>query len=235
MICAEWWAYEILTLISGTQSQLILDTQSALYTTLNLTFMFPLGIGVAAGTLVGNALGSGNPVQAKRSAQASIASTWPLSIVFAGSILAMKSIWGHIFSTDPAITETISDMVPYVVLAIITDGGQGVASGIIRGSGHLMTGGILNLIAYYAIAVPIGSVCTYVLKMGNQGLFIAICSGSFFQCSALLTALYLFDWNKLSEEAENNPEFMNMDKAEEGQEEREIIDIEGSSVEPVNS
>jgi len=62
----------------------------------------------------------------------------------------------------------------------------------------LNTGGIINVIAFYIIAVPIGAVCTFHFKMANEGLWIAICSGSFFQCVALLFMLARQNWEELA-------------------------------------
>jgi Na+-driven multidrug efflux pump len=61
MLCAEWWGFEIHALIAGLKGTVALGAQSLILNTAQLAFMVPLGMGVAASTRVGNALGAGLP------------------------------------------------------------------------------------------------------------------------------------------------------------------------------
>lgn len=53
MQCVAWWAFEIMILLAGFISVDAIATQIIMLNTAFLIFMFPLGIQIAAATLVG--------------------------------------------------------------------------------------------------------------------------------------------------------------------------------------
>lgn len=54
-----WWAFDIFTLIASYMSATIIAAQTILRSIGLITFMLPVGISQACGTLVGNAVGEG--------------------------------------------------------------------------------------------------------------------------------------------------------------------------------
>ena len=65
MVCFEWWAFEILAILSGYIGVEALACEVIIINIVSFVFMMPLGISFAASSLVGNYLGQGNPRQAK--------------------------------------------------------------------------------------------------------------------------------------------------------------------------
>lgn len=61
MICLEYWAFEVLVLISELlpNPELEISTLPTCLTSSSLLYMIPFGIGAAASTRVGNELGAG--------------------------------------------------------------------------------------------------------------------------------------------------------------------------------
>ena len=66
MICSEWWAFEVLTILAGVIGVTELASQTILISILATMFMMPLGISEASGGLIGNCIGSGNVDLARR-------------------------------------------------------------------------------------------------------------------------------------------------------------------------
>jgi MATE family multidrug resistance protein len=52
-----WWAFDIFTLIASYMSKEVIAAQTILRAIGLLTFMLPVGISAACGTLIGNAIG----------------------------------------------------------------------------------------------------------------------------------------------------------------------------------
>jgi len=66
MLCSEWWAFEIITLMSG---YLGVNEQAVIVVLFNLSelvFLLMAGFQQAAGVVVGNSLGENRPGLAKR-------------------------------------------------------------------------------------------------------------------------------------------------------------------------
>jgi len=57
MVCAEWWAFEILSIFAGWITVEALDAHSVIVQFEYLTYMIPVGFALAASTRIGNALG----------------------------------------------------------------------------------------------------------------------------------------------------------------------------------
>jgi MATE family multidrug resistance protein len=54
-----WWAFDIFTLIASYMGPAIIAAQTSLRTLGLITFMLPVGIMSASGTLIGNSVGAG--------------------------------------------------------------------------------------------------------------------------------------------------------------------------------
>ena len=65
MLCLEWWAYEVMTLMSGYIGVKEQAAQIVLMNMIAFMFMFALGLSSAASTTVGHQIGRGDVVKAK--------------------------------------------------------------------------------------------------------------------------------------------------------------------------
>ena len=54
MMCAEWWAFEILSILAGILGVVELASQTINFNMIALLFMIPLGIQEAACAIIGN-------------------------------------------------------------------------------------------------------------------------------------------------------------------------------------
>ena len=58
MICAEWWAFEILTLLAGILGVTEQATQVLTFSMCATMFQIPMGIAEASCTIIGNEIGA---------------------------------------------------------------------------------------------------------------------------------------------------------------------------------
>ena len=66
MLCAKWWAFEVIVLMAGMLGVTDLAAISLCLNVYALLFRVPLGFSEAAGALIGNSIGSDNVPLAKR-------------------------------------------------------------------------------------------------------------------------------------------------------------------------
>lgn len=134
----------------------------------------PFGIGVAASARVGNMLGSRNAKGAARSANTA---AW-LSIVCGALVLAIlmgtRNHFAKIFNDDERVVKLTADVLPYVALFQIADGLNGSCGGSLRGMGRQNIGALVNIVAYYCGALPLGIWLAF-HGWGLPGLWVGQC------------------------------------------------------------
>ena len=81
-------------------------------------------------------------------------------------------------------------MLPFLAIFAFLDSIQGVCSGILRGTGQQKLGAVANLVAFYAIGLPMAWVVCFRLDFGVNGLLIGLSFGTLFQTCLLLYYIY---------------------------------------------
>ncbi|NWS21918.1 S47A2 protein, partial [Pachyramphus minor] len=108
MMCIEWWTFEIGSFLAGLLSVVELGAQSVIYELASAAYMVPLGISVAASVRVGNALGSGDVVQAKTSCMTALLCTGVFAVLVATLLGSLRGVVGYIFTNDKEIVNLVS-------------------------------------------------------------------------------------------------------------------------------
>lgn len=192
MICAEWWAYEVLTVFASILGAEAIDAQTIILQISVLVFMLPYGVGCASGSIVGNALGAGDVVLAKNSGTVALVLIFVVDILLAIFLVTIGPYCIAILTKNPDVIETTTDLLPFLALFMLMDGVQGVCSGILRGAGKQKFGSLLAFITYYGIGLPMAWLLTFTCKIGVAGLIMGIATGAFFQTLVLLSYVFLF-------------------------------------------
>ncbi|KAF9569921.1 hypothetical protein EC968_002446 [Mortierella alpina] len=196
MICTEWWAFEVVSLAASYLGTIALAAQSIVIQIGSLLFTIPFGISIAASNRVGNLIGEGDPQSAKIASRASLALAVIFGMVNSTMLLIFKERWGLLFSDDPDVVKTVAMVLPLVALFQISDGIAGVGGGVLRGVGLQHLGAVLNLVAYYLIAFPIGYVLTFKLGFGLKGLWSALCLALWMVSLGEVWVIMRTDWPK---------------------------------------
>jgi multidrug resistance protein, MATE family len=192
MICAEWWAYEILTIFASFISSAAISAQSILLQLIVILFMFPLGVSISVASIVGNSIGSESFQLAKSIGNLSFALVFVLDLLLSPLVYFYGISYTHIFTSDPLIIALCQRCLPLLCFQIFIDGFQAVGSGILRGAGRQSLGAIVNLIAFYLIALPLGWYLCFNQDLGIFGLFLGVCIGSISQTIAILCGVYYY-------------------------------------------
>ncbi len=155
------------------------------------TFMVPLGISSAAAVRVGQEVGRGNPLKAHLAG-------WSAILLGAGFMACTGLMFvtfpkpiARIFSPDPLVIRVGARLLLVAAAFQLFDGLQTVATGALRGSGDTRTPMLANLVAYWFIGLPAGSVLCFYFGWGALGIWIGLCAGLVLIGSALL-----WTWHK---------------------------------------
>jgi MATE family multidrug resistance protein len=122
----------------------------------SMTFMFPLGIGMAASMRLSKALGEG-----RRGALRPIGfGALGLSGLIMGTFAVVFAVGGRAiaaqFVHDPTVVALAARLLAVAALFQLFDGGQVVGSGILRGLSDVKVPAMITFVAYWLIAIPGG-------------------------------------------------------------------------------
>ena len=130
-----WWAFDIFTLIATYMDTAIIAAQTILRTLGLITFMLPVGIMSASGTLIGNSVGAGRADHAIIYYETSMKMGVALAIVQVLVLLLGKDLFVLLFTNQQAVGEQMMLAWPVLMVFVIFDTTQGISSSVIRGTG----------------------------------------------------------------------------------------------------
>jgi len=143
----------------------------------SLAFMIPLGLGAGTAVRVGNALGARDSRAARQAGWAGIASA---AVVMAGTglvfLLAPRLVL-RAYTTDQAVIEAGVPLIYCAAAFQLFDGVQAVATGALRGSGDTRTPLLVNLVAHWGLALPLGWALCFRWHYGIVGLWLGLALG----------------------------------------------------------
>jgi multidrug resistance protein, MATE family len=141
------------------------------------SFMIILGISAAGTIRVGHAFGKKNIHDVKRSGF--------LTTIFAASVMAcfgiifilFKDELPLIFTKNMQVVKIAASLLIIAAIFQISDGAQAAGLGILRGITDVRIPMIITFIAYWILALPIGYVLGFKIKMGVVGIWIGLLAG----------------------------------------------------------
>ncbi|MCB9664207.1 MAG: MATE family efflux transporter [Alphaproteobacteria bacterium] len=172
----EVGGFSLATIIVGWQGE---DAVAAHTVALNLSataFMVPLGISGAAATRVGNLIGAGQP--------------WTTAagtalLVGAGVMLGSATVFltvpellaGFWLGEAPEVLALAGRLLSVAAAFSVFDGCQVVGFGVLRGAGDTLLPTLANLVAFYALGLPLGAVLAGPLGWGAVGVWLGLTVG----------------------------------------------------------
>jgi len=179
MICLEWWSYEILNLVSGKIGIVALASNTIGINYANVIYLCCAGVGSASGTLVGNSIGEHKINNAKTYVAVGTGSTLLLMGILNSGLIFNKHFFARFFTTDPEVVHVLETLIYFVAMLELFDGTQGTLGRILFGMGLQNKASMINLVAYWAIMIPLGIIFGLYLEWDVYGIYSAcIISGS---------------------------------------------------------
>uniref|UniRef100_A0A4X1T1D7 Multidrug and toxin extrusion protein n=1 Tax=Sus scrofa TaxID=9823 RepID=A0A4X1T1D7_PIG len=198
MVCIEWWTFEVGTFLAG----LSRVQRKPVNSLANHVSRVPLGFGVAASVRVGNALGAGNPEQARHSGVTVLLCAGVCALVISTVLAALKDVVAYAFTRDKAIISLVSRVMPIFAPFHLFDALAGTSGGVLRGTGKQKMGAFSNAIGYYVFGFPLGVSLMFAAHHGIIGLWSGLTV-----CVSLQTLFYLVhiwrtDWTSAAQQAQ---------------------------------
>jgi putative MATE family efflux protein len=132
---------------------------------LAFTWIPGLGLSVAAATLVGNALGAGDPVSARRSGSVAARIGAAIALVLGVVFIASRVALAHVFTHDPAVVKALDPFILLLGVALPFLVTHFTLAGALRGAGDTLTPLWAAAIGNWVFRVPLGYVSSQVLHL----------------------------------------------------------------------
>ncbi|KAJ9084441.1 ethionine resistance protein [Entomophthora muscae] len=195
MICSEWWAFEIMSLMASYLGKDKLAAHSVVLSITNVTFSIAIGQSISASNRIGNLIGASMPNRARISSRCALALALMLPFISVFTLLGFGWQIGSLFSKDPEVVKCIMVIIPVVSAYQVFDSVGSVSSGILRGQGRQKIGAVANLFAFYVLAIPLAIYLTRVVGFGVEGLWIGTCVALGITSTTVAIFVLRSDWN----------------------------------------
>ncbi len=143
----------------------------------SMTFMVPLGVSMAAAVMVGNAVGRGDSVAARRYARAALYTGAGFMAATAGIFLTMPGLLARIYTSEPAVLLLAASLIPIAGVFQVFDGLQVVCVGILRGLGDTRAPMVVALVGFWLIGTPVSVLLGFATPLRAAGLWWGILAG----------------------------------------------------------
>jgi MATE family multidrug resistance protein len=167
----EMWVFTTAALIIGGMGTLQMSAHQIAISLASTSFMVPLGIGAAAATRVGNAIGRDDAAAARRSAG--------LALVLGALVMTVSAVafWiaprplAHVYTNDPEVIMAAAQLLPIAAFFQIFDGLQAVGCGVLRGAADTRVAAAINFFGYWVLGLPVGVWLGFRMGLGPRGMW----------------------------------------------------------------
>lgn len=207
VMMSEWVALEINFLAAGFATPNELAAYSITYQVFGFVWGFASGIIVLTSVFVGNAIGEGKPLLARRLAFMTILLVFCVTIVNGILLFLVNPYLPYLFTKDPEVADIYRRLMYIVLPYQMVDGFQSVVMGILRGCGLQKVGVVIITTAFCVVGVPLSFILFFHFEIGVKALWIGPFTGA--SCVGVPSYLYLLfryiDWENLKAQTEGGP------------------------------
>ena len=169
----EVWAFNAATLLAGTLGETAVAAHSTALSAISLAFMVPLGLGAAATTRVGNAVGAGSPWKPAGSTAIVLGAG---CMALSGALfLGAPELVAGAYTREAAVIGLAASILPVAAAFGVFDGTQVVAMGVLRGLGDTRFAAGIALFAYWIVGLPVSLFALQ--RWGLVGVWIGLSVG----------------------------------------------------------
>ncbi|EAT14414.1 MATE family efflux transporter [Desulfuromonas acetoxidans] len=143
----------------------------------SMLFMIPLSIATAISVRIGFTVGRQRPAHTRRAARVGIIATLCLALISATVIALFPDSCVAIYTNDGQLRDAAAALLVYAAIFQLPDATQVSCAGALRGFKDTRMPMLLQIFAYWGIALPIGSYLGLTLNWGARGFWIGLICG----------------------------------------------------------
>lgn len=152
---AESGVFSLTGLLSGRLGETAAAAHQVALNWASLTFCVASGIGSAAATRVGWAIGRGDSPGARRAGLTAFSSVAVFMALASLVFIVFPHTMAGLMSSDPAVIRTVIALFVVVAVFQVSDGVQAVGAGALRGTGDTTFTFWANIVGHWCIGLPV--------------------------------------------------------------------------------
>ena len=199
-ILIEFVAFNLVTIIMGRVSGVYAAAQNIVCTLTTISFMVPLAIANGLAVKVGYSNGAKDYLGVRRFALSGIFMSEAFMLCSALTVVSFPHFWIGLFTTDKELIAVTVPIVYLLALFQLFDGMQVTLAGIFKGLKDTNIVMIANLVSYWIVSIPLGTLLAFKFNMNIMGYWYSIGAAAVLLCAIMLTKLFIKyrDWQKLA-------------------------------------
>lgn len=143
----------------------------------SISFMVVLGISMAGGIRVGNAVGEQNITQVRRAGFTAALLAVCIMSVSGLVFIFLKDYLPTLYINNESVIKIASSLLVIAALFQLSDGIQAVGVGILRGLTDVKIPTAITFIAYWIVGLPVGYLLGFTFGMDVEGVWIGLLAG----------------------------------------------------------
>lgn len=143
----------------------------------SMTFMFALGLSIAAGMRISTALGANEHARLRPIGFSALGLGVILAAIFTVVFLLAGRTVAEGFVRDPAVVTLAAQLLVVAAIFQLVDGAQVIGSAVLRGLGDVKIPALLTFVAYWLVAIPGGYFFGVSGSFGAMGIWYALAAG----------------------------------------------------------
>ncbi len=155
-IFAESSIFAVIALLIGSLGATVVAGHQIALNFSSLVFMIPYSLSMAVTVRVGQALGRGEPREARFAAGVGMGTALAYACVSCSLMLLFREQIATIYTADPLVVQVAAMLIVFAALFQFSDAIQVTAAGALRGYQDTRVTMILTLFAYWGVGLPVG-------------------------------------------------------------------------------
>ncbi|AZF20314.1 MATE family efflux transporter [Pseudomonas sp. R3-52-08] len=155
-IFAESSIFAVIALLLGSLGATVVSGHQIALNVSSLVFMIPYSLSMAVTVRVGQALGRGEPREARFAAGVGMGTALAYACLSCSLMLVFREQIAAIYTPDPVVIHLASMLIVFSALFQFSDSIQVTAAGALRGYQDTRVTMLLTLFAYWGVGLPVG-------------------------------------------------------------------------------
>ena len=216
MCCAEFWIFEVITLMAGYLSTTELATIVVVTNFYSVIYEVASGFSFAITSLVGQNLGEENERGAQIVAIAGMIVQTGINLLILTLLLLIPHWICGVYTNIPEINAQFTESLVGISLMVLLDTYQAAVTGIVKGAGIQFWASIVNFVAYFIFCVPMMWLIAFQFDLRVNGLLLGYICGVAISLCFNIYLLVTRDWVAPSSIADDDLSYVSLDLEFEG-------------------
>ncbi len=143
----------------------------------SVSFMVPMGIAMAITVRVGNAVGRGDPVGARRAGLLGMGLAVTSQAIACLLMLGFPNAIAGLYTDDVAVVSMTAGLLFLAALFQLSDGMQVACNGALRGLKDARVPMVITLFAYWGVGLPLGWFMAFPVGLQTPGMWVGLIAG----------------------------------------------------------